>query len=180
MLRSSPTGLTETMPKTFIRPSRGWVSLRLRDVWAYRELVLFLTWRDISVRYKQTVLGAAWAVLQPFFSMVVFSIFFGRLAAVPSDDLPYPLFSYAGLLPWQYFATAMANSSESLIGSEKLITKVYFPRLVIPIAAVLPAAVASLFEPCFTLQCCPGALKAADKCGVSAPRSGGCRPPGCS
>lgn len=117
------------------------MSLRLRDVWAYRELVLFLTWRDISVRYKQTMLGASWAVLQPFFSMVVFSIFFGRLAAVPSDDLPYPLFSYAGLLPWQYFATAMANSSESLIGSEKLITKVYFPRLVIPVAAVLPAAV---------------------------------------
>jgi lipopolysaccharide transport system permease protein len=139
MLSPELLELARTMPKTIIRPSRGWVALRLRDVWAYRELVLFLTWRDISVRYKQTLLGAAWAVLQPFLSMVVFSIFFGRLAAVPSDDLPYPLFSYAGLLPWQYFATAMASSSESLIASEKLITKVYFPRLVIPLAAVLPA-----------------------------------------
>jgi lipopolysaccharide transport system permease protein len=129
------------MPLTVIEPSRGWVSLRLSEVWEYRELVLFLAWRDISVRYKQTVLGVAWAIIQPLASMVVFSVFLGRLAGVPSDGLPYPIFSYAALLPWNYFATAMTSASESLIGSERVITKVYFPRLVIPLAAVLPAAV---------------------------------------
>lgn len=129
------------MSKTIIEPTSGWMPLRLREVWQYRELALFLAWRDISVRYKQTVLGAAWAIIQPVFSMIIFSIFFGRLAHVPSDGLPYPIFSYAALLPWNYFATAMVNASESLIASEKVITKVYFPRLVIPLAAVFPAAV---------------------------------------
>lgn len=128
-------------PVTIICPSRGWVSLRLHELWEYRELVYFLAWRDISVRYKQTVLGAAWAIIQPFFTMIVFSLFFGRLAQVPSDGVPYPIFSYAGLLPWQFFATAIGNSSNSLVGSANLLSKVYFPRLAIPIASVIPALV---------------------------------------
>ena len=130
-------------PRVRIQPSKGWISLRLRDLWEYRDLLFFLAWRDISVRYKQTVLGAAWAIIQPFFSMVVFSIFFGRLAKVPSDGLPYPIFTYTALVPWQYFATATTNSSNSLVNSSQLLTKVYFPRLVIPLASVLPAAVDS-------------------------------------
>ena len=120
-----------------IRPSRGWVLLRLGDLWEYRELLYFLVWRDIKVRYKQTILGAAWAVVQPFFTMVVFSIVFGRLAKIPSDGLPYPVFAYCGLLPWQLFAYALTHCGDSLVGSQNLITKVYFPRLVIPLAAVL-------------------------------------------
>jgi lipopolysaccharide transport system permease protein len=115
--------------------------LKLRDLWQFRELVYFLAWRDISVRYKQTVLGAAWAIIQPFFTMVVFSLFFGRLAQVPSDGVPYPIFSYAALVPWQYFATSINNSSNSLVGNANLISKVYFPRLVIPVASILPALV---------------------------------------
>jgi lipopolysaccharide transport system permease protein len=126
---------------TIIEPSRGWVSLKLRELIEYRDLLFFLAWRDVSVRYKQTVLGAAWAIIQPFFSMVVFSIFFGRLAKIPSDGLPYPIFSYAAMLPWQYFATATSRSSNSLVGSSNLLTKVYFPRLVIPLASVLPAMI---------------------------------------
>jgi len=132
---------TETTLITIIEPSHGWLSLNLRDLWEYRDLLFFLAWRDISVRYKQTVLGAAWAIIQPFFSMVVFSLFFGRLAKIPSEGVPYPIFSYAALLPWHYFATAMASSSDSLIGSQNLLTKVYFPRLVIPLASVIPAMV---------------------------------------
>ena len=126
---------------TVIEPSRGWVSLQLREVWEYRDLLFFLAWRDVSVRYKQTILGAAWAIIQPFFSMVVFSLFFGRLARIPSDGVPYPIFSYAALLPWTYFATSMSSSSNSLVGSANLLTKVYFPRLVIPLASVVPAMV---------------------------------------
>ncbi|MFH1086663.1 MAG: ABC transporter permease, partial [Chloroflexota bacterium] len=126
---------------TIIKPSHGWVSIKFRELWEYRDLFLFLAWRDISVRYKQTVLGAAWAIIQPFFSMIVFSIFFGRLAGMSSDGVPYPIFSYAAMLPWTYFATAMGNSSNSLVGSANLLTKVYFPRLVIPLASVVPALV---------------------------------------
>jgi len=126
---------------TEIRPSRGWSSLNLRDLWKYRELLYFLTWRDIKVRYKQTVLGAAWAVIQPFFTMIVFSIFFGGLAKVPSDGVPYPIFSYVALLPWQLFANSLQKAGNSLVGSQALITKVYFPRLVIPISAVLSGLV---------------------------------------
>jgi len=124
-------------PTLLIRPSRGWAALDLADLWQYRELIYFLTWRDIKVRYKQTVLGGAWAILQPFLTMVVFSVFFGRLAGIPSDGLPYPIFAYCALLPWQLFAHALTESSNSLVANERLITKVYFPRLVVPISAVL-------------------------------------------
>lgn len=126
---------------TRIEPSRGRVSLRLRELWAYRELLYFLVWRDIKVRYKQTVLGAAWAVIQPFFAMVVFSVFFGKLAKIPSDGIPYPIFAYTALVPWTFFAGGLEQSSNSLVGSANLIKKVYFPRLAIPIATVLAGVV---------------------------------------
>ena len=115
--------------------------MNLKDVWAYRELLYFLVWRDIKVRYKQTALGAAWAIIQPVMTMVVFSVFFGRLAKVPSDGIPYPVFAFAALLPWQLFAFSLTESSNSLVGSQNLITKVYFPRLVIPLASVLAGLV---------------------------------------
>lgn len=126
---------------TVIEPSTGWRSLRLHELWEYRELLYFLTWRDIKVRYKQTVLGAAWAIIQPFMTMLVFSLFFGRLAKVPSDGVPYPLFAFAALVPWTFFANGLSQSANSLVGSANLITKVYFPRLVIPISAVLSGVV---------------------------------------
>ena len=129
------------VPVTHIRPSKGWISLNLRDLWEYRELAYFLTWRDIKVRYKQTVLGGAWAIIQPFFTMVVFSIFFGGLAGVPSDGVPYPIFSYAALVPWTFFANGLSNSSTSLVGSANLLRKVYFPRLVMPVSAVFTGVV---------------------------------------
>ena len=124
-----------------IEPSRGWLDLGLRELLAYRELLYFLVWRDVKVRYKQTVLGAAWAIIQPFFTMVVFSLFFGRLAHIPSEGVPYPIFSYAALVPWTFFANGLSQSASSLVGSANLLTKVYFPRLTIPIATVLSGAV---------------------------------------
>jgi lipopolysaccharide transport system permease protein len=127
--------------RTVIEPPRGWQLVNVRELWQFRELVYFLTWRDVKVRYKQTLLGAAWAILQPLLMMVVFTIFFGRMAGVPSGDLPYPLFAYAGLLPWTFFATAITAAGNSIIGSERLITKIYFPRLAIPFAAVGAAMV---------------------------------------
>src|SRR5215218_4250581 len=130
-----------SVPHIRLEPSRGWVSLKLRELWEYRELLYFLTWRDIKVRYKQTALGAAWAVIQPFFTMVVFSLFFGRLAKVPSDGIPYPIFSYAALVPWTFFAHGLAQSGDSLVGSANLIKKIFFPRLVIPISAVVSGIV---------------------------------------
>lgn len=133
--------LAEAAHVTIIQPSTGWVSLRLQALWEYRELLYFLVWRDIKVRYKQTVLGAAWAIIQPFFAMVIFSIFFGRLAKVPSDGLPYPIFAYTALLPWQLFSHALTESGNSLVANQQLIKKVYFPRLAIPIAAVLAGLV---------------------------------------
>ena len=120
-----------------IRPSKAWASIDLRELLEYRELLFFLVWRDIKVRYKQTLLGAAWAVLQPFLTMVVFSIFFGWLAGMPSDGVPYPLFVYTALVPWTFFANALTHASNSLIEHERMLTKVYFPRLLIPMAAVL-------------------------------------------
>ena len=137
---TSSESMLET-PVTRIEPSRGWISLKLHELWEYRELLYFLAWRDIKVRYKQTVLGAAWAIIQPFFTMVVFSIFFGRLAGIPSDGVPYPIFSYAALVPWTFFANSLNQSSSSLVSSANLIQKVYFPRLAVPIAAVLSGVV---------------------------------------
>src|SRR5437867_8343369 len=131
----------ENLPTFFIRPAAGWTSPGMGELWEYRELLYFLTWRDIKVRYKQTVLGAAWAIIQPISAMVVFSIFFGYLGRMPSDGLPYPLFAYAALVPWMYFANALTQSSNSLLEHERLITKVYFPRLLVPMAAVLAAFV---------------------------------------
>jgi lipopolysaccharide transport system permease protein len=130
-----------SMPHIRIEPSKGWVSLGLRELWEYRELLYFLIWRDIKVRYKQTVLGAAWAVIQPFFSMVVFSVFFGELAKMPSDGIPYPVFSYTALVPWTFFANALRQASQSMVTYGNLIKKVYFPRLAMPIARVLGGAV---------------------------------------
>ena len=129
------------MPIIVNRPSRGAVALGLRELWRYRELLYFLSWRDIKVRYKQTALGAAWAIIQPFFTMVVFSLFFGRLAKMPSDGVPYPLFAYAALVPWTFFANSLSESSNSLVSSANLIKKVYFPRLVVPLSSVMSGAV---------------------------------------
>jgi lipopolysaccharide transport system permease protein len=123
-------------PLVVLEPSKKWVALNLKDVWRYRELLYFLTWRDVKVRYKQTLLGVAWAVLQPLLTMLIFTLFFGRLAGIKSDDVPYPIFAYAGLLPWTFFANAVSNSGNSLVGSANLITKIYFPRMIIPGAAV--------------------------------------------
>ncbi len=128
-------------PVLIVRPTRGWGSLNLKDLWIYRELIYFLTWRDLKVRYKQTVLGAAWAILQPFLSMVVFSVFFGNLLRVSSDNVPYPIFSYTALLPWGMFSKALSDAGRSLVMNRSMITKVYFPRLVVPIASVLASLV---------------------------------------
>ncbi|MCZ7663036.1 MAG: ABC transporter permease [Thermoleophilia bacterium] len=129
------------LPVIVIKPSHGWVSLGLRSLWAYRELLYFLTWRDIKVRYKQTALGAAWAVIQPFMAMVVFSIFLGRMAGLAPKDVPYPLFSYAGLVPWTFFANGVSLSANSLVGSQNLLKKVYFPRMTLPIGTILSGGV---------------------------------------
>ncbi len=129
------------LPVTIIVPPRGWHLLNFRELWKSRELLLFLTWRDVMVRYKQTVLGAAWAILQPAMMMVVFTVFLGRLARVDSGDLPYPVFVYAGLLPWTFFATAITNAGNSVVGSAQMVSKIYFPRLFIPMACVAAAVV---------------------------------------
>ncbi len=125
------------MIKITIKPSNNWKAINLKEIWEYRELLYFLVWRDIKVRYKQTILGATWAIIQPFMTMVVFTIFFGKLAKMPSDGIPYPLFAYAALVPWSFFANGLTQSSNSLVGSAHLITKVYFPRLVVPISSVI-------------------------------------------
>jgi len=124
-------------PTAVIRPASRWPALELQELWEFRELIYFLAWRDIKVRYKQTVLGVVWAIIQPLFLMVVFSLFFGRLAKVPSDGYPYSIFVFTALLPWQLFAHSLTESSNSLVANERLITKVFFPRLVIPIASVI-------------------------------------------
>ena len=129
------------VPVTRIRPLKGWMPLRLGEVWEYRDLLRLLAWRDIKVRYRQTALGAAWAVLQPLLTMAVFSVFFGRLAKVPSDGLPYPIFVFAALVPWGYFSTSLTQASNSLVGNANLIKKVYFPRLVVPMSCAASALV---------------------------------------
>ena len=138
-------------PLVVIQPSKRWNLLSFKDIWAYRELLFFLTWRDVKVRYKQTALGAAWAILQPLFMMIIFTIFFGRLAEVGSAGIPYPLFALAGLVPWTFFANAITASGNSLVGSANLITKVYFPRLIVPAAAMLAGLVD--FVLAFVLLC---------------------------
>jgi lipopolysaccharide transport system permease protein len=124
-----------------IRPTSGWRGVHLRELWAYRELLLVFTWRNVLVRYKQTVLGIGWAVLQPFFLMVVFTVFFQRLGHASSSGIPYPIFSYAGLLPWTFFATSVTQSALSLVGNQNLLRKIYFPRLIVPISTVLTGLV---------------------------------------
>jgi lipopolysaccharide transport system permease protein len=125
-----------SVPVVRIQPPRGWLELRLREVWDYRELLYFFVWRDVKVRYKQTVIGVVWVVLQPLMTMGVFTIFFGRLAKLPSQGLPYPVFYFAALVPWSYFATALSSCTNIVVGNQHVITKVYFPRLVLPLAAV--------------------------------------------
>jgi lipopolysaccharide transport system permease protein len=119
-----------------IAPARGWVPIRFDEIWASRELLYFLVWRDVKVRYKQTVLGVGWAIAQPFCTMVIFTLVFGQLGKLPSDGLPYPVFAYSALLPWQLFAFALTESSQSVVANQRLVTKVYFPRLIVPIASV--------------------------------------------
>jgi lipopolysaccharide transport system permease protein len=130
-----------TVPTLRIAPSKGWVPLKLHELWEYRELLYFLVWRDIKVRYKQTALGVSWAIIQPVLTMLVFSLFFGRLGKIPSDGIPYPIFSFAALVPWTFFANGLGQSSNSLVGSSNLITKVYFPRLIVPLASVFSGIV---------------------------------------
>ena len=129
------------LPIVRIERHIGWSSLRLREIWEFRELFYFLAWRDVKVRYKQTVLGARWAVLQPLLSMLIFTVFFGRLAKMPSDQVPYPVFSYTALLPWIFFSNGLGLASNSLVGSANLLTKVYFPRLIVPASAVISGLV---------------------------------------
>ncbi len=136
---SKTLGSTHQLPSkplVVIKPSKSWVALNLGDLWHYRDLLYILTERDIKVRYKQTLLGALWAIIQPLFTMLIFTLFFGKLAQMPSDNIPYPIFAYAGLLPWTFFANAVNNSGNSLVGNSNLITKVYFPRMIIPMASV--------------------------------------------
>ncbi len=137
----APATPVVSVPTVRIRPSRGWVRLDWRELWEYRELLYFFVWRDVKVRYKQTVIGAAWAVIQPVLTMIVFSVFFGRLAGIPSEGVPYPIFSYAGLLPWTYFASALTGSTNAVVQQGSMITKVYFPRLILPAAPVAAALV---------------------------------------
>lgn len=129
------------VPVVRLQPSKGWVPVKLNELWEYRELLFFMIWRDVKVRYKQTVMGMSWAVIQPFFTMVIFSLFFGRLAQVPSDGIPYPIFSYAALVPWGFFANGLTNSANSLVTNSNLLKKVYFPRLVLPISTVVGGVV---------------------------------------
>jgi lipopolysaccharide transport system permease protein len=126
---------------TRIKPSAGWSAVRLRELWNHRELLYFLTWRDFKVRYKQTILGVSWAILQPVLTMVVFTILFGRLAKISSDGLPYPIFNFTALVPWTFFAYSLSHASNSLVSSANILTKVYFPRLAMPLASVLSGMV---------------------------------------
>src|SRR5262245_44910334 len=141
LVRPAPASETAEPSATVIRPPSGWHLVNIRELYRYRELLFFLVWRDVKIRYKQTVLGVAWAVLQPVMMMAVFTVFFGRLAGLPSGDIPYPLFAFAGLLPWTFFATALSSAGNSVVTNERLITKIYFPRLTIPFASVGAAAV---------------------------------------
>jgi lipopolysaccharide transport system permease protein len=140
-ITSAETAVLSKPPVLRITPPSRWWILPARELWGYRELIYFFVWRDIKIRYKQTAIGAAWAVLQPFLAMVVFTLFFGRLAHIPSEGLPYPVFSYCGLLPWMYFAAALQSSTNSIVDNQRLVTKVYFPRLALPLSAVFAGLV---------------------------------------
>lgn len=133
-LKSSPRVMV-------ITPPQGWIALKLSDLWSYRELIGFMTWRDIIVRYKQTLLGVLWAILRPVLTMVVFSLIFGGLAKLPSDDIPYPIFSFAAILPWELFSKALSDASRSLVQNSTMITKIYFPRMILPLASVISGLV---------------------------------------
>ena len=137
----APAERTTERPVVRIAPQRGWLELGLGELWEYHELLYFLVWRDIKVRYKQTAIGAAWAVLQPFLTMIVFSLFFGVLARIPSQGLPYPVFYYCALLPWTYFAGALQGATSTVVEHQRVITKVYFPRVLLPLAAVVSGLV---------------------------------------
>lgn len=140
-MQPSSTANVDDVPVVYLQPTKGWISLGLKDLWEYRELLYFLAWRDVKIRYKQTILGGLWAIAQPLLTMVVFSLFFGRLAKMPSDGIPYPIFSYAALVPWTFFSTGITKASNSLVGSSNLLKKVYFPRLAMPIASVIAGLV---------------------------------------
>lgn len=144
-MNSKPEELT--VPEIVIRPGRGWLHLNLGDLWHFRELLYFLAWRDIKVRYKQTVLGVAWVILQPVLTMLIFTLIFGRIAGLPSEGVPYPVFVFTGLVPWQLFAYALTQSSASLVADQNLVTKIFFPRLIIPVASVI----AGLLDFCISL-----------------------------
>ncbi len=140
-MKETTMTIPSDLPRTRREASKGWAGPKLRELWEYRELLFFFVWRDVKVRYRQTVMGALWAIIQPVFTMVIFSLFFGRLAKVPSDGLPYPIFSYAALVPWTFFATALTQASNSLVLSANMVKKIYFPRLTLPIATVLAGVI---------------------------------------
>ncbi|GAB1723127.1 MAG: ABC transporter permease [Nitrospira sp. CR1.1] len=142
---SSSTETLTAVPRIRLQPSNGWRALNLREFWQYRELLYFLSWRDIKVRYKQTALGALWAILQPFLTMLIFSLFFGNLAKMPSDGIPYPIFAFAALVPWTFFSNGLTQSGNSLVQSAGMLKKVYFPRLIVPISSILSGVVDFLF-----------------------------------
>lgn len=140
-LKTTSNGVTADPHITMIKPARGWSLINLRDLWLFRELIFFMTWRDLKVRYKQTFLGVFWAVLKPFLTMVVFTIFFGNLAKIQTEGYPYPLFNYTALLPWELFAVALTVASHTLVQNRQMITKVYFPRIILPLSAVIAGLV---------------------------------------
>jgi lipopolysaccharide transport system permease protein len=140
-MKETTLSIPSDLPRTRREASKGWAWPKFRELWEYRELLFFFAWRDIKVRYRQTVMGALWAIIQPFFTMVIFSLFFGRLANIPSDGVPYPLFSFTALVPWTFFANALAQASNSLVANANMVKKIYFPRLALPIATVLAGVV---------------------------------------
>lgn len=137
--------ITGQLPKTRIEAARGYIPLRLDELWTYRELLYFFVWRDIKVRYRQTVMGVLWAIIQPVFTMVIFSLFFGRLAKIPSDGIPYPIFSYTALVPWTMFANSLSQAANSLVNNPEMIKKIYFPRLLMPASAILASVIDFIF-----------------------------------
>jgi len=143
-MNSPAESSTADFPELCITPPKGWFDLHLGELWHFRELIYFFVWKDIKIRYKQTAIGAAWAILQPLLTMLIFTLFFGKLAKIPSEGLPYPLFYYSGLLPWLYFASSLQNATNVVVEQQRVITKVYFPRLVLPLSAVISPLISPL------------------------------------